>query len=500
MKQVILIICDGWGYRQEQKNNAIAMAKKPNYDRLWNQYPHAILKASGEAIGLPPGQMGTSEANHLIIGSGRIVYQNLLRINQAIANNTLANNPTLLQTFAHVKKNHSCLHLIGMVSPGGVHNHVDHLKAIIKYAKDTDLKQVYLHLLTDGRDTPPQTALNYLKSLNNFLTKENFGIIASIGGRYYGMDRDNNWDRTGQYFNTLVKGEGKRFNDFFQLISSAYAQNITDEFIPPALIRDQNNQIHLIKPNDAVIFTNFRSDRAKQLTRLFLQAKIPNLLFVTMTKYADDINCPVLFPPLIINNTLSEVLSQHNLRQLRVTETEKFTHLTFFFNAQRYAPDPLEDRIMIESNKDIKTHDQKPEMKALEIAAEVVKAINEQKYNFICCNLVNADMVGHSGNIPAIIKAIETIDLALGKIVTAATLKKSVVIITADHGNAEETIDELTGQPKTSHTLNPVPFILISERYKKLTKTEGYLSDIAPTILKSFNLPLPAEMTGTSLI
>lgn len=498
--QVVLVICDGWGYREDPKNNAIAQAQKPNYDQLWKNYPHAILKASGEAIGLPEGQMGTSEANHLIIGSGRILYQNLLRINHAIADGSLEKNITLLQTFNHVKNNNSALHLIGMISPGGVHNHVSHLKALVKYAKATGIKQIYLHLLTDGRDTLPKSALEYLNDLDNFLKTEQVGLIASIGGRYYGMDRDNNLDRTKKYFNVLVRGEGERFKNYSDLVKHAYNKNLTDEFILPALVEDKDGQIHTIKSNDAVIFTNFRSDRAKQLTRMFLTEKIPGLLFVTMTKYAEDINCPVIFPSLSTKNTLSEVLSQNNIKQLRVTETEKFTHLTFFFNAQRYDPDPLEDRIMIPSNKDIKTHDQKPEMKALEIAGQVVAAIEKKSHDFICCNLVNADMVGHSGNVPAIIKAIETIDQALGKIVAAAKNNDTVVMITADHGNAEETIDTITGQPKTSHTLNPVPFILISDKYKTLTKNEGYLSDIAPTILKIFNLPKPAEMTGQSLI
>jgi len=500
MQQVVLIICDGWGYREDPKDNAIAAAKKPNYDSLWKNYPHAILKASGEDIGLPDKQMGTSEANHLIIGSGRILYQNLLRINHAVTDGSLEKNQVLQQVFSHVIKNKSALHLIGMISPGGVHNHSGHLKAIVKYAKTAGVNKIYFHLLTDGRDTLPKSALGYLKDFDSFLKQEKIGWIASIGGRYFGMDRDNNLDRTKKHFETIVKGEGERLKNSTDLIDSSYQNNLTDEFIVPALIEDENNQIHTVQPNDAVVFTNFRSDRAKQLTKMFLQENIPGLFFVTMTKYANDIDCPVIFSPLSTKNTLSEVLSRNNIKQLRVTETEKFTHLTFFFNAQRYEPDPGEDRIMIPSNRDIKTHDQKPEMKALEIADKVVEAIQNKSHDFICCNLVNADMVGHSGNFLAIVKAIETVDQAFGKIIEAAKKTGATVMITADHGNAEETIDEVTGMPKTSHTLNPVPFVLISQEYKTLTKKEGSLSDIAPTILKLFNLPIPSEMTGQSLI
>jgi len=495
MQQVVLIICDGWGYREEKKYNAIAMAKKPNFDYLWNHYPHALLKASGEDIGLPAGQIGTSEANHLIIGSGRIVYQNLMQINNAIKDKTIFKNPVLNQVFDHVKKFQSNLHLMGILGSGGVHGYSSHLEAIIAAAGQAGLKNVFLHLFTDGRDTSPKSAIQFVKDLENFLQQKKVGRIATIGGRYFGMDRDNNTDRIEKHFQTIVFGKGPAYQTAVEAINENYKKDITDEFIEPAVIFHQP-----IQKNDGVIFTNFRSDRAKQITRRFLSEKIPNLFFASMTKYADDFNLPVLFPPLSIVNTLSEVLSQAGYKQLRVTETEKFTHLTFFFNSQRYQPDPGEERVMIPSNKDIATHDQKPEMKAIEISDKVVEGIKSGQYQFICTNLVNADMVGHSGNLAAIIKAVETVDLAIGKIIEAANETGATVILTADHGNAEETFDEKTQQPKTAHTTNPVPFILISKEYSKINHETGFLSDIAPTILKIFQLPIPNEMTGKSFI
>lgn len=490
MKQVILIICDGWGYRQELKYNAIAQAKKPNFDYLWQNHPHALLKASGESVGLPEGQMGTSEANHLIIGSGRIVYQNLLKINNAIKDQSFFQNPVLKETLEHVKNNNSAFHILGLVGPGGVHCSSEHLKALVTSAKQAGLQKIYLHLFTDGRDLPPKSALEYVKEL------ESFGTVATIGGRYFGMDRDNNLDRTEKHFQAIVYGRGASFQTARQAIETSYAKNINDEFIEPAVI----GKISLVKSGDAVIFANFRSDRAKQMVRRFLKEKIDNLKLVTMTQYAEDIDLPILFPPEKIENTLSNVLSANKMKQIRITETEKFTHLTFFFNAQKYEPDEGEERVMIPSNKDVATHDQKPEMKAEEIAQATIEAIKKQKHNFICINLVNADMVGHSGMMPAIIKGVEAVDQAIGKILETAKQYDVDLIVTADHGNAEETFNEKINQPITAHTLNPVPFILFSKKYMTINHQEGLLSDIAPTILKLFNLPIPSEMTGKSFV
>lgn len=500
INQVLLIICDGWGYRKEKKYNAIAQAHTPNFSKLWHDYPHAILAASGKAIGLPKNQIGTSEANHLTIGSGRILYQNLLKINHSIKNKSFFENKAMLEAFEHVREFDSVLHIKGMVSPGGVHGHINHIKALILSAKQHGLKKIMLHLFTDGRDTPPKSSITYIKDLEEFLKEIGVGKIATIGGRYWGMDRDNNADRIEKHFRVMVVGDGPVFKTPVEVIENSYKNNITDEFVEPAIIAPKPYELGSIQSNDAVIFTNFRADRARQLTRRFLKENIKNLKYVAMTKYADDIDVRVAFPPESINNTLSEVLSRNKLKQLRITETDKFTHLTFFFNAQHYEPDPLEDRIMIPTNKDVKTHDLKPEMKAMEITHEVIKAIENKTHDFIAINLVNADMVGHSGNFTATVKAVETIDRAFELIYTAAKQNNTTVIMTADHGNAEEMFDEVHNHPITAHTLNPVPFILFSNQHDKLTHDKGLLSDIAPTILRLFDLPVPNEITGKSMI
>lgn len=499
-EKVILIICDGLGYRPESKNNAILAAKMPNFNSCRQQYPTALLDAAGEEVGLPEGQMGTSEANHLVIGSGRIIYQNLVKINRAIKNGEFFSNPVFMSAMEHVKDNGSALHIKGILGDGGVHGHSSHLKALVTMAKQQGLKEVYLHLYTDGRDTPPQSAIAYLQDLEVFLVQSGIGRIASLGGRYFGMDRDNNEDRIEKHFEVLVKGNGPHFKNAIAAVEDNYRRGLNDEFIEPCLIEDGSGQIHCIKAGDAVIFANFRSDRAKQMTKRFLDEKIDKLLFATMTKYDDDLPVPAAFAPEIINNTLSEILAKNGLKQLKVTETEKYTHLTFFFNAQRYEPEKGEERILIPSNKDVATHDQKPEMKVFEIADKIVEAINSEKFDFIATNLVNCDMVGHTGNFPAIIEAVEAVDKALGKIITAAKEHGYQAIITADHGNAEETFDDKSGQPLTSHTLNPVPFILVSDQVAAINKTHGHLSDIAPTVLALLGLPKPAEMTGESFV
>jgi 2,3-bisphosphoglycerate-independent phosphoglycerate mutase len=498
--KVLLIICDGLGYREEKEHNAIAAAKMPNFDKYWADYPHALLAASGEAIGLPEGQMGTSEANHLVIGAGRVIYQNLVKINKAVKNGDLKDNLAIAEAFDHVKKYNSVLHLKGILGPGGVHGHTDHLKGLVKAAKDAGVKNILIHLFTDGRDTAPKSALEYLADLEKFLAETGAGKIASIGGRYHGMDRDNNAERIEKHFKIMTDKSGPKYSSAHEVIAAAYEAGLTDEFVEPALIDLGDSDYGCIEANDAVIFANFRSDRAKQLTRRFVNAKIENLKYVTMTKYADDLDVRVAFPPEEIKNTLSEVVAQNSLKQLKVTETEKFTHLTFFFNAQKYDSEIGEDRILIDSNKDVATHDLKPEMKVFEIAAELEKALAANKHDFIATNLVNCDMVGHTGNFTAIVKGVEAVDQALGKIVSAAQAAGYAVIITADHGNAEHTFDPVGNQPITSHTLNPVPFVLISDNFKNLKKSEGSLADVAPTILKIMELPKPSEMTGTELV
>lgn len=531
--KVLLIICDGLGHSDKKEHNAVATAKTPNLDKYWQEYPHALLAASGEAIGLPEGQMGTSEANHLVMGSGRIVYQNLVKINRALKTGELVSNPAIAEAFEHVKRYNSVLHIKGIVSPGGVHGHTDHIKGLVAAAKEAGVKNVLLHLFTDGRDTAPKSALEYVADIENFLADEkapllflrtlslcgagkeglggglekksdtapNFSAkIASLGGRYFGMDRDNNQDRIEKHFKVMTSKEGPKYPSAQKAIEDAYAKGLTDEFIEPALLEIGPGEYGCIQTNDAVIFANFRSDRAKQIANQFKKAAIANLDYVAMTRYDDELDVRVAFPPEEMKNTLSEVIAQNNLKQLKVTETEKFTHLTFFFNAQKYEAEKGEDRILIDSNKDVKTHDEKPEMKVFEITAELEKALAENKYDFIAANLVNCDMVGHSGNFEAIVKGVEAVDQALGRIIEAAQKSGYAAVITADHGNAEHTFDTEGGQPMTAHTLNPVPFILFSDSYKELKKSEGLLSDVAPTILKMMDLPIPSEMTGEVLL
>jgi 2,3-bisphosphoglycerate-independent phosphoglycerate mutase len=498
--KVLLIICDGLGYSDKKEHNAVATANTPNLDKHWQEYPHALLAASGEAIGLPEGQMGTSEANHLVMGSGRIVYQNLVKINRAFKTGEISSNPAIFEAFEHVKKYNSVLHIKGIVSPGGVHGHTDHIKGLVTAAKETGVKNVLLHLFTDGRDTAPKSALEYVADIEKFLADEGLGKIASLGGRYFGMDRDNNQDRIEKHFKVMTSKEGPKFGSAAAAIEDAYAKGLTDEFIEPALLEIGPGEYGCIQTNDAVIFANFRSDRAKQIANEFKKSAIANLDYVAMTQYDDELDVRVAFPPEEMKNTLSEVIAQNNLKQLKVTETEKFTHLTFFFNAQKYEAEKGEDRILIESNKDVATHDLSPEMKVFEITAELEKALGENKYDFIATNLVNCDMVAHSGNFDAIVKGVEAVDQALGRIIEAAQKAGYIAIITADHGNAEETFDPIGGQAVTSHTLNPVPFILISDTYKELKKSEGLLSDVAPTILKIMDLPIPTEMTGDVLV
>jgi 2,3-bisphosphoglycerate-independent phosphoglycerate mutase len=499
-QKTVLIICDGLGFRQETEHNAVAQARTPNLDSYSATYPHALLAASGEAIGLPAGQMGTSEANHLVIGSGRVIYQNLVKINRAVSDNSLIEAEAIREALDHVKEHGGILHIKGIISDGGVHGHIDHLKALVESAKNHGVRKVHLHLFTDGRDTAPQSAMGYIEDLEKFLAEVGVGRIVSLGGRYWGMDRDNNHERVEKHFAAMVRGEGPRFGSAVEAIEHNYNQGIFDEFIEPATIAAEEEELGCVGANDAVIFANFRSDRARQIAKRFSDEKIPNLKYVGMTNYGDDLDIRVAYDKEVIANTLSEVIANNGLKQLKVTETEKFTHLTFFFNAQKYEPEPGEERILIESDKEVATHDQKPEMQADHITEEVCKAIRGDRFDFIAVNLTNCDMVGHSGNFPAIVRAVETVDRALGQIVEAAQRLGYCVIITADHGNAEQTHDERVGQPLTSHTLNPVPLILISDKYRTINRGQGDLSDIAPTVLKILDLPIPGEMTGQAFV
>ncbi len=507
--KVLLIILDGWGLAPPSEGNAIELAKTPFWQKLWTTTrTKAILQAAGEAVGLPEGQMGTSEVNHLTMGAGRVLFQDLVKINRSIKDQSFFNNPAFIQAFEHVKTNNSTLHIQGLISPGGVHSHEDHVFSLLKAAKLYGIERVFIHVFTDGRDTLPKSAVNYIKDLQNYIDQVGVGKIASISGRYYAMDRDHNWERTDKTFEVLEgKKEGhKVYKTALEAVEAAYQQGVTDEFIEPSLIEiNDQGEVGAISTHDAVIFANFRNDRTRQLTeRILTVQEKQDLSFVTMTNYKPEYRVLVAFQQEELTNTLGEVLSKHHKKQLRVTETEKFAHLTFFFNAKKEDAFEGEDRFMIDSYSDIKTHDEKPQMRTPDIALRLEQELKFGTYDFISTNLCNADMVGHTSNIAATIKGIETIDAALAQVVPLAQKEGYTVIITADHGNAEMMIDPETGEHLTAHTLNPVPFILLpaknTPKLEKLTHDEGSLADIAPTILKIMGLSKPKEMTGKSFI
>lgn len=496
-KKLVLIILDGWGLAKPGKGNAISLAKTPNFTKFWETYPHLSLQASGLFVGLPEGQMGTSEVNHAIIGAGRVIFQDLVRINNAIQDGSFYKNKAFIDAFDHVKKNNSFLHIFGLVSDGGVHSHLEHIYALIRDAKEHGVSKVYIHAFTDGRDTSPKGGLGFVTKLQEEADKIGVGKVASICGRYFAMDRDHNWERTDKAYRLSTKGEGEHFPTINRVFETSYEKKITDEFIEPSFIGAENEGI--VKENDAIIFANFRNDRPRQITERFLELGPENVFFVTMTQYSPEYKVAVAFPPIEVKNSLGEVISNAHLKQVRITETEKFAHLTFFMNCKRENPFEGEDRIMLDSYSDIKTHDERPEMRAKDIAKEVIDDMKSKIHDIIFTNICNCDMIGHTGNIPAIIKGVETIDKCLGEIIPIAKEKGYDVIITADHGNAEEKIDEKTNEILTSHSTNPVPFILISN-YLKFNRDQGELQDIAPTILKLLGISQPAEMTGKSLI
>lgn len=490
-KRVCLVILDGWGIRDREEGNAIRQAFTPHFERLWHEQPHAVLQASGEAIGLPKNQIGTSETGHMTIGSGRVLFQDLVRINQAITSGEFFNNKEILRLMNEVKKKKTTLHLLGLVSDGGVHSHYSHLYALLKMAKDLGLKKVVVHAFTDGRDTRTKSGLGFIEDL------ERQAEIASISGRYYAMDRDHNWGRTDRVYKMLVGPHfAKASLGAALMISKSYKASITDEFIKPTRTKD----FKPIKSGDGAIFFNFRNDRPRQLLKRFLEKGPAGVDWLTMTRYKPEYPVGVAFPPIELSNCLGEVLAKNKIRQLRVTETEKFAHLTFFLNCKREEPFEDEDRILLDSNSDIKTHDEKPEMRAEAITLEIIQAMKDKTHEVIFGNLCNADMVGHTGNFKAAIKGIEIIDQCLGKISQTAKENNYDLMITADHGNAEEMTDEKTGEMLTAHTLNPVPLIIQTEKFNQLKQHEGSLADIAPTLLKLLEIEQPKEMTGGSLV
>lgn len=495
--KVILIVMDGWGINQDYEGNAVTRASTPTFDQLWAKHPHMQLLSSGKAVGLPEGQMGTSEVNHLTIGAGRIVYQNLVKINNAIEDGSFQDNPAFTQVFDWVKEKQSRLHLMGLLSDGGVHSHQEHLFALLRACCAHGVNQVLLHLISDGRDASMHGMREYLPQLEQVMNETGVGKIVSLVGRYFAMDRDHNWERTDKAYQLITQAQGEKQTSAIQAVENSYANNITDEYIEPVWL---GNDQDMLKDDDGLIFFNFRNDRPRQLTERILSKGPRGLKFVTMTEYEPSYGLEVAFPTDSIEKPLGEHLSLAGIKQLRITETEKFAHMTFFLNCKREDPYEGEDRIMLDTYSDIKTHDQRPEMRALDIAREIVQDIESETHQVIFTNLCNPDIVGHTGNIPAAIKACETVDRALELITKAARAHDYHVIITADHGNAEEMLNSETGEPITTHSLYPVPLILVSSKWISLTKSEGLLTDIAPTILTILGLPIPSEMTGTSLI
>lgn len=504
---VALIILDGFGLRQETKGNAVTHAKKPNFDRYWANYPHNTLTASGEAVGLPEGQMGNSEVGHLNIGAGRIVYQSLTRVNVAIREGEFVKNETFLQAIENVKKNGTNLHLFGLLSDGGVHSHINHLFSLLKLAASEGVKNVYVHAFLDGRDVGPQTAAKYIKETQEKMKEYGVGEFATISGRYYSMDRDKRWERVEKSYRAMVYGEGPTYTDPLELVEDSYSNGIYDEFVIPSVITKENGEpVTTIKNHDSVIFYNFRPDRAIQISNTFTNKdfrsfdrgpKHPkDLFFVCLTHFSETVDGYVAFKPVNLDNTLGEVLSQNGLKQLRIAETEKYPHVTFFMSGGREAEFPGETRILISSPK-VATYDLKPEMSAYEVTDALLKEIQDDKHDAIILNFANPDMVGHSGMLEPTVKAIEVVDECLGKIVDLILEKGGSAIITADHGNADEVIT-LEGQPMTAHTTNPVPVIVTKQGIE--LRNGGILGDLAPTMLDLLGVNQPEEMTGQTII
>jgi len=498
-KQVLLIILDGWGYRKETKNNGIALAEKPNFDSLWKKYSHGFLDASGLSVGLPKGQMGNSEVGHTTIGAGKIVYTDLVRISESAKKNEFSKNPAFIKLFNHVKKNESSLHVMGLLGPGGIHSHTEHLYSFIKTAKESGVKKIFIHAFTDGRDTPPQSASGFLFELEKELSKMKVGKIASICGRYFSMDRDNNWDRLEKADKMLFDGVGKIVQDKKASIVAKeyYKEGKTDEYFEPTIFLDENGEKNIIGKNDGIFFFNYRADRARMISQKIIERKHKmNLCFVSMTEYDKKLKTEVAFAPINIETTLAKEISEAGLSQSHIAETEKFAHATYFLNGGEQKPYKKEKHILLDSRKDVPTHDLAPEMKAKEIADKTIEEIKKGT-NFIFVNFANPDMVGHTANEKAIKVAIETVDKELGRIIDEAEKNNIIAIITADHGNAETNIDPKTGEKHTAHTSNPVPIIITGAK-NKIKK--GGLSDITPTIFNLLKIKTPKSMSGKSLV
>ena len=508
---LVLVVLDGWGYRKETAHNAIAAADKPTWDRWWSTMPHTLLQGSARFVGLPDGQMGNSEVGHMNLGAGRVVYQDSMRIFKAIEDGGFFENEALLRAC----RTQGTLHVMGLLSPGGVHSHEQHIQAMIRLAHRQGVQRLLLHAFLDGRDTPPRSAFASIAATEQLMAELGVGRIASVVGRYYAMDRDKRWDRTERAYQLVVQGEAPfQARSAKEAIEQGYSRGENDEFIQPTVVLDHTGNKAVMADGDAVVFMNFRADRARQLTEAlvsesfdaFARSRWPRLAtMVTLTMYREDLPTAVAFPPVALKEVLGEVLAEHGVHQLRLAETEKYAHVTYFFNGGREEPFPLEERQLVPSPK-VATYDLKPEMSAFQVAERLVQAVRSREFGFILCNFANPDMVGHSGNFEATKKAIEVVDHCLGELDAALAEVGGEALITADHGNAELMWDDETGQPHTAHTTNPVPFIYVGHRKVQIEQTgsvgdaTGSLCDVAPTVLHLLGLAQPAEMTGRRLL
>ncbi|MEW5791586.1 MAG: 2,3-bisphosphoglycerate-independent phosphoglycerate mutase [Pseudomonadota bacterium] len=505
-RPVVLIVMDGWGYREDRPGNAILAARKPVWDHLWQHYPHTLIQASAAAVGLPAAQMGNSEVGHLNLGAGRVVYQEYTRINRAIETGGFFDNPALTGAVDKAKAAGRAVHILGLLSDGGVHSHEEHIHAMLELAIRRGAERVYVHAFLDGRDTAPKSAETYLRRLEAKMAALGGGSIASIIGRYYAMDRDNRWERVQAAYDLLTRGIGQRADSALAGLEAAYARGETDEFVGPTSIHPAGGEPVVIRDGDAVVFMNYRADRARELTQTFVEPDFRGFvrsawprvgIFTCLTEYQEGLDVAVAYPPERLRNGFGEYISQLGLRQLRIAETEKYAHVTFFFNGGTEQPFPGEDRMLIPSPK-VPTYDLQPEMSAPLLTDELVTRIRSGVYDVIICNYANPDMVGHTGNFEAAVKAIEALDACLGRVIEAAQAVGGEVLITADHGNAEQMTNAETGQAHTAHTCNPVPFVYVG-RPARMAVT-GALEDISPTMLYLMGLPIPPEMTGHPLV
>lgn len=507
VRPLALIVLDGWGLAAASPHNAISQAHTPTFDRLYRCAAWTSLEASGEAVGLPAGQMGSSEVGHLNIGSGRVVYQDMVRISKSIRDGDFVQNPALRQAMQRAQERSAALHLFGLLSDGGVHSLQNHLYAFLHMAKRHDISRVFVHACLDGRDTPPQSAVHYMIALQEAMQRQGIGAVATVMGRYYGMDRDQRWKRTEKAYQAMVYGRGRDATDAVAAIERSYSEDITDEFVLPVVMRRADGSpVGTIQDGDVVVCFNFRADRVRQMTQAltepnfsgFPRPQRPEVHYTCLTHYSPDFDLPVAFPPQSLEHILAEVFAQHGIRNVRLAETEKYAHVTYFFNGGVEAPFAGEDRLLIPSPK-VATYDLQPTMSANEITAAAVARLRARQAEAVILNFANADMVGHTGNFPATVRAVETLDVCVGRLVEAVQDLGGWAVVTADHGNAEQMFDPVTNSPHTAHTLNPVPFILVDSTFHGTLRQGGALCDIAPTILGVMGLEKPAAMTGVDL-